>query len=536
MKAVNLQWLRIPFVAIQIISEFTELTASTFPERYTKWSDLVESIPVVNMRWGKWVRISGCLDLSFLQSLLITTLVPFGLYILLAISYRIQKGHEDGRGPFQRHMYVGILLSFLVYAPVSSALFAAFPCEELDYGTEMKSYLRADYSIECNGAEHRLIMTYSVIMIFLQVVMTPVTYLALLVMAREKIAEKQEEAHQKHLQHEKERAREKRQSFATRSSGEINRSINPLFTPQSRADCEGDASFEEASCCVSTVTSCREEHEDAGTDVDGSIESVEEPPVTLPELVPPPEGEVNPSGSGKTLTFSVASDDSSRRNDASHPLAAGDLASEEGTVLLAGSPMITPAVTPGFAGAVSQRSIWRTAQAGQDKTMHILSKALPDELHKEMLADATRFLWSYYRKDSWWFEVFECFRRLMLTGALVFIAPGGPTQQYAACLFAVVALAFYAWCKPHEDLGKTLQYVASSIVIFMVYYLALGDAVDTSGEELRSQVVFAGVVVALSALMVISAALIVLLQIMEQFRGEKAVDKGVAEANLWSRD
>ena len=40
------------------------------------------------------------------------------------------------------------------------------------------------------------------------------------------------------------------------------------------------------------------------------------------------------------------------------------------------------------------------------------------------------FLWDNYEPDLWWFEVFECFRRLMLTGVLVFVGEGTSSQIY----------------------------------------------------------------------------------------------------------
>jgi hypothetical protein len=38
------------------------------------------------------------------------------------------------------------------------------------------------------------------------------------------------------------------------------------------------------------------------------------------------------------------------------------------------------------------------------------------------------FLWRDYRPDFWWFEIYECFRRLSFTGMLVFFPPGSPGQ------------------------------------------------------------------------------------------------------------
>jgi hypothetical protein len=39
-----------------------------------------------------------------------------------------------------------------------------------------------------------------------------------------------------------------------------------------------------------------------------------------------------------------------------------------------------------------------------------------------------RFLWDAYEPSCWWFEVFETWRRLMLTCVLGMLAPGTPGQ------------------------------------------------------------------------------------------------------------
>ena len=42
----------------------------------------------------------------------------------------------------------------------------------------------------------------------------------------------------------------------------------------------------------------------------------------------------------------------------------------------------------------------------------------------EPIIQKTSFLWANYEPQLWWFEVFECGRRLALSGILVFVAQG----------------------------------------------------------------------------------------------------------------
>ena len=44
------------------------------------------------------------------------------------------------------------------------------------------------------------------------------------------------------------------------------------------------------------------------------------------------------------------------------------------------------------------------------------------------------FLWENYEPQMWWWEVFECCRRLALSGVLVFVAQGTPSQILVALL------------------------------------------------------------------------------------------------------
>jgi len=70
-----------------------------------------------------------------------------------------QKGTYDFKRSAKARIAAGLLsalpwlltLSFLVLPMVSSAAFRAFPCEVFDNG---RSYLRADYSVECSTATH----------------------------------------------------------------------------------------------------------------------------------------------------------------------------------------------------------------------------------------------------------------------------------------------------------------------------------------------------------------------------------------------
>ena len=70
----------------------------------------------------------------------------------------------------------------------------------------------------------------------------------------------------------------------------------------------------------------------------------------------------------------------------------------------------------------------RGAARSEIKRMLAKDRTLEEEVTLRRESDnslqSTVFLWGSYRPHAWWFEIFECCRRLALTGALVFIRQG----------------------------------------------------------------------------------------------------------------
>jgi hypothetical protein len=69
-----------------------------------------------------------------------------------------------------------------------------------------------------------------------------------------------------------------------------------------------------------------------------------------------------------------------------------------------------------------------------DASEHMLDRS------KDVSLRSTRFLWKSYTSRMYYWEVVECMRRLLLTGAIVFIAPGTAAQAAIACVLAFVGL------------------------------------------------------------------------------------------------
>ena len=142
-----------------------------------------------------------CLGLgSYQQQLLTTMLLPVVLAAALVAGFAVRSCCVRKRGRLAGGMLDALpwLLgeTFLVFPVVSSAAFRAFSCEAFDGG---KMYLRADYAVECDGAEHDAVKRLAWLGILLYPIGVSLLYAALLLRARPAILEKQQTALSKAL-------------------------------------------------------------------------------------------------------------------------------------------------------------------------------------------------------------------------------------------------------------------------------------------------------------------------------------------------
>ena len=132
----------------------------------------------------------SCLQLgSFFNQLLFLVLSPcvLGLLVLVrsiaAEVFTKRKAASLRAGLIQALPYLLYIL-FYAFPLVSSRAFQAFECEEFDDGTR---FLRVDYSLNCDDAEHGRVISLAWVAIGLYPVCVPLLYLALLLHARKAI-------------------------------------------------------------------------------------------------------------------------------------------------------------------------------------------------------------------------------------------------------------------------------------------------------------------------------------------------------------
>lgn len=106
-------------------------------------------------------------DTDSYDNLLVSTVVPLGVFVVLATSHRIASRRHftsdlQTRARIDhRHASALFWVSFLVYAATSSTIFQTFACVDFYNGM---SYLWADHSLECYTTKHTLFRVYASVM------------------------------------------------------------------------------------------------------------------------------------------------------------------------------------------------------------------------------------------------------------------------------------------------------------------------------------------------------------------------------------
>ena len=155
--------------------QFSAIAGNVYPEGYTNF---VAKLTPVNFDVGLFLSYSCILTTDFYDRLVISTITPIIMLLALAGSYLIGKkrnsGSEEAIQVVQhRHQSAALFLLFLVYSSVSYTIFQTFACDDLVDG---KSYLRADYSLECSISRHNAHKAYARVMACVYPVGIPVVF------------------------------------------------------------------------------------------------------------------------------------------------------------------------------------------------------------------------------------------------------------------------------------------------------------------------------------------------------------------------
>lgn len=122
-------------------------------------------------------------------------------------------------------------------------------------------------------------------------------------------------------------------------------------------------------------------------------------------------------------------------------------------------------------------------------------------------------LWQPYKPRRYYYEVVECGRRITLTGMGVFLYPGSAAQVALEVVLAAVFMVISEMLSPFVDPMDAWLYRSGTWIVFLSMYLALLLKLDASDEDSESQEVFAKLLIAANAGLVLAVVVQVVVSV-----------------------
>lgn len=113
-------------------------------------------------------------------------------------------------------------------------------------------------------------------------------------------------------------------------------------------------------------------------------------------------------------------------------------------------------------------------------------------------------LWEPYKPDRFYFELFECVRRVSLTSVVAFIEPNSTAQIAIMLLIGVAYAVFAEVLSPFLSVWDKWIARAGHVIVFLSMYTALLLKANMAGELHDSRTVFAVLLVVLHVGLVIA--------------------------------
>jgi hypothetical protein len=101
------------------------------------------------------------------------------------------------------------------------------------------------------------------------------------------------------------------------------------------------------------------------------------------------------------------------------------------------------------------------------------------------------FLYEAYEPHTWWFEVFECIRRLLLTAGLLVLSPGTAVQISVAMVICLLSMRVYAqyapFINPRDDILAEIMQWQIFFTMFGALLMKANKADETTEDEATVQ-------------------------------------------------
>jgi hypothetical protein len=176
---------------VQIINQIPFALDVDFPQIYLKFLDILW---LFNLDFVEFVNFECIYKRNFYDKLVESTLGPFiimglvvtVLFIRQFIAFRLNNANPSYTyDQFRKEsIFCALLLSFIVFSPVSIKVFQTFACENFDDGS---SRMIADYTVHCSGSEYNFYTVYAIIMVLIYPLGVPLMYFTLLYLNRDRV-------------------------------------------------------------------------------------------------------------------------------------------------------------------------------------------------------------------------------------------------------------------------------------------------------------------------------------------------------------
>ena len=117
---------------------------------------------VVNLNFISLIPLGCIMPSDFHHQLVGYTAIPFIIGLIMIIAYSILKRNNATISLSNEIFAAFLFMTFLILPSVSIQIFSTFACREFDSG--YGSFLKVDYSINCDDASHFLFVLYAAAM------------------------------------------------------------------------------------------------------------------------------------------------------------------------------------------------------------------------------------------------------------------------------------------------------------------------------------------------------------------------------------
>jgi hypothetical protein len=206
--------LKIIISTLQVVTATAETFTISLPPNITAF---LNSLNFININIIGLVP-AACVDpnFDFVDTLVLTTMVPIGLSFLLLLLYAAETAYRKnivmvqmeqtnsvpGDVPLERALHNVevkvryqywawfLFLTYLVLPSVTTTIFAMFRCQNVNPEGQLQSYLVVDYSINCSSVRYDFGYYWAVTMLFVYPIGIPALYFVALVRNRRAIKDR----------------------------------------------------------------------------------------------------------------------------------------------------------------------------------------------------------------------------------------------------------------------------------------------------------------------------------------------------------